>query len=160
MTNNAAKQKQPSKTAKNLSARLCAVQATYQIMQNQKPAKEVLEQYLERAKNDEMEIDGEKLVTPDGALFKKILLGVDERAADIKSILEAHYQKNKTVKSKLDTLLQAILLCATYELLSHQDIDSPIIINDYLNVTHGFYDKGEVSLINGMLDSIAKVVKD
>ena len=158
MSETATKEHQPSDKAKNLSARLVAVQAIYQIMQNATPAKDVLNQYLEKA--DDMEIDGEKIVTPNGALLKKILLGVDDRAKDLESILEANYQQNKDEKPKLEPLLQSIALCAAFELLDHQDIDSPIIINDYLNVTHGFYEKGEVSLINGVLDAVSKAVRD
>lgn len=161
MSNAPAKNKAPkmSAKAKTLSARLYASQAVYQIMQNDDASvHEVLTQYLERA--EDMEIDGEKIVMPNGALLKKILLGVDKRANDLKGILEANYQKDKEHKPKLEPLLQAIALCAAYELLEHQDIDAPIIINDYLNVTHGFYDKGEASLINGVLNSVANAVRD
>lgn len=154
----ATKEKAPSETAKALSARLYAVQAVYQIMQNATPVKDVLQQYLDKA--EDMEIDGEKIVTPNGALLKKILLGVDARAKDLEGILEANYQQNKETKPKLEPLLQSIALCGAYELLDNQDIDSPIIINDYLNVTHGFYEKGEVSLINGVLDAVSKAVRD
>ncbi|MEM7679892.1 MAG: transcription antitermination protein NusB, partial [Pseudomonadota bacterium] len=55
---------QQSETAKALSARLYAVQAVYQIMQNATPVKAVLQQYLDKA--EDMEIDGEKIVTPNG----------------------------------------------------------------------------------------------
>lgn len=148
---------EPSDTAKALSARLCAVQAVYQIMQNETPANDVLQQYLDNA--DKMEIDGEKLVTPNGALLKKILLGVEEKAIDLEGILAANYQPEKEEKPNLEPLLQSILLCASYELLSHQEIDSPILINDYLNVTHSFYEKGEVSLVNGILDSVSNTIR-
>lgn len=153
-----AQEHKPSQKAKSLSARLYAAQAVYQILKNGDNAQAVLEQYLKRA--PDMEIDGEKIVEPDGALLKKILRGVEERAKDLESILEANLQKGKEHKSKLDPLLQAISLCASYELLTHQNIDSPIIINDYLNVTHAFYDQGEVNLMNGLLDSVAKVIRD
>ncbi len=152
------KASKPSAKAKALSARLCAVQAIYQILQTGAPVEQVLQQHLDDAPTKE--IDGEQLVVPDGALLKKILLGAQERKEEILEMLDANLKPDKEGgKAKLDMLLQAILLCGGYELLAHQDIDSPIIINDYLNVTHGFYDKGAVSLVNGMLDALAKSLR-
>jgi N utilization substance protein B len=59
----------------------------------------------------------------------------------------------KSVDS-LEPLLQYILLSASYELMAHSDIDSPIIIADYLDVTHAFFDGGEAKLVNGILDRV------
>jgi N utilization substance protein B len=147
-----------SQTAKALSARLFAVQGVYQFLLNQTSMRTVLAQYLEDA--EDAEVEGEKLVTPDGRLLKKILLGVDGRLNDLGDILSHHYKKNRegeTVQPEI--LLKSILLCGAYEILAHDDIDAPIIINDYLNVAHGFYEKGEVSLINGILDSVSKALR-
>ncbi len=159
MSEQASKIKKPSANAQNLSARLSAVQALYQVMQNKQPVKIVANEFIERRL--EMEIDGEKLVRPDPVTLKTILYGVDERFLELETIVIAHFQQGKEAENKdIEPLLKAILLCGAYELLSRQDIDSPIIINDYLNVTHAFYEQGEASLVNGILDAISKVVRD
>jgi N utilization substance protein B len=59
----------------------------------------------------------------------------------------------------LEPLLTAILVCGTYELLAHPEIDAPIIISDYLHVTHGFFEGSESKLVNGILDALAKEVR-
>ena len=56
----------------------------------------------------------------------------------------------------VEPLLKAILVCGAFELLMQQ-VDAPVIINDYLDVGHAFYQRNEVALINGVLDSIAAV---
>ena len=145
--------KTPSPKAKALSARLSAVQALYQYSQNKQPMRVLYDEYL-RFRSD-MEIDGEKLVAPDGALLKKILFGVEERRQELETMLDANLKKDAQDR-KVEPLLRAILLCGAYELLT-QDIDSPIIINDYLNVGHAFYDRNEVALINGVLDRTAAI---
>ncbi|MGQ0526633.1 MAG: transcription antitermination protein NusB [Alphaproteobacteria bacterium] len=144
----------PSRKAKVLAARLMAVQATYQIMQNKKPVDVVIDEYLRHRTG--MEIDGEEMVQPDGALFTKIMQGLAERSADIAAVL-SHNLINKN--RNLDNLLQAILLCAGWELLAHPEVDAPVIINDYLNVAHSFFDAGEVSLLNGILNATSRAFR-
>ena len=41
-----------------------------------------------------------------------------------------------------------------------QDIDFPVIISDYMHVTHAFFDEPEEKLVNAVLDSIRKTVRD
>lgn len=142
-----------SPKAKALSARLRAVQALFQADQNKQSMRAVLDEYL-RYRSD-MEIDGQKLVQPDGALLKKILFGVDERRPELESVVDANLNKDAQDRH-VEPLLRAVMICAAYELLV-QEVDSPIIINDYLNVAHSFFERGEVALINGVLDSISKV---
>jgi len=136
-----------------LSARLYAVQAYYQATQNKQTMRSVLDEYLRYRKD--FEIDGVKLVRPDGALLQKILFGVEERRPELESIIEANLKKDAEDR-KVEPLLKAILICGAYELLI-AETDAPIVINDYLNVAHGFYDRGEVALINGVLDSISTI---
>ena len=78
----------PSAKAKAVSARLSAVQALYQADQNKQSMRAVLDEYLRHRSN--MEIEGERLVTPDGALLKKILFGVDERRPELVTIIDSN----------------------------------------------------------------------
>ena len=150
-----------SAKAKRLSARLCAVQAWYQHSQNKKQSVPALiAEVLEH--NIGMEIEGEQMLVPDGTLLTSILTGMGEREADLRAIVAACVKKNPdddAPKREIEPLLMSILLAGAYELLCHHDIDAPIIINDYLNVTHGFYEKGEVGLINGVLDRISSQLR-
>ena len=150
------KQKEVSPKAKNLSARLLAVQAFYQMKQNTQTIRSVYQEYSKYRMDGEA--DGQKLTPPDGKLFKQILFGTDERFTELDSVIAANLKKDAEDR-KVEPLLKAILFCGAYELLAQQDIDAPIIINDYLNVGHAFYDKNEVALINGVLDSVARVFR-
>ncbi len=197
---------------KELSARLMAVQACYQGSHNDKPIKIVVQEYLERGLD--MDVDDEKMVAPHGALFKRILLSLDQRLAEVNDILKDSIVKKelpqpvietktkKIIKAKanieakkeaeaakeaevnveteksdsdlasdelpqapppvekeLEPLLKAILLCGICEILAHQDIDAPLIIDDYLNVTHAFYEQPQVSFVNGVLGKVAPLLR-
>ncbi len=156
------------KQNKEYIARIMAVQACYQMIHNKKPVKLVVDEYLESGlkTDDEPEEGQEKIaqseelyaikILPHGGLFKKILFGLEEQRNDVETIVKAHITPQKDV----EPLLYSILLCGVYELLQHTKTDAPIIVNDYLNVTHEFYPKAQVSFVNGILDAAAKSLRN
>lgn len=156
MTANAAP-KAPSATAKRNAARLMAVQAVYQMAMNYEAAPLVVNEYLGLRKG--MEVDGETLVEPDESLFRDIVLGVAGRAEDLHGIVAANRNQKEGQNPANEPLLNAVLLCGAYELLSHQDIDFPVIISSYVDVAKAFFTGHEPSLINGVLDGIRKVTR-
>lgn len=140
----------PKKNNKEYISRLMAVQACYQMFHNKKPPGELVQEYLEEG----LRIDGkgEELANPNGGLFKKIVLNLHDCREEIEAITNGHTLHLKEV----EPLLRSILLCGVCELLEHTKTDSALIVNDYLNVTHEYYPKAQVSLVNGILDAVAK----
>jgi N utilization substance protein B len=147
MSKQAAKQ-QGSQKARNTAARLAAVQALYQMRGNDQKAASVVREYIDFRLDEKL--DGEAMVSPDKELFSALVTGVDSRRDDLATMIEAAAER------KVEPLLNCILLCGTYELLAHGEIDAPLIISDYLHVTDAFYDQSEKKLINAVLDRLAK----
>ena len=56
-------------------------------------------------------------------------------------------------------LLRAILRAGAYELLNHGDTAAGIIINDYVDVAHAFFDAKEPGLVNAILDKMGKKLR-
>ena len=52
-----------------------------------------------------------------------------------------------------------ILRAACFELLAMDDVSNAVIIDEYLDVAHAFFDRKEASFANGLLDAIAKQVR-
>lgn len=77
---------------------------------------------------------GDEMVVPDGVMFKSIMTGVTERWTDLMQLITPRLSN-----TSIEPLLSAILICGAYELLAHNETDAPIIIADYLHVTHGFF---------------------
>lgn len=138
-----------SARARNMAARLAAAQAVYQASQNGQGLRNVMGEYLAGLNPS----DGAEMVNLDGELLRKILTGVEARGKDLEEMVSSAYAREGRV---LEPLLKAILLCGACEIMGNSQTDAPIIINDYLNVTHSFYEQGEVSLVNGILDAIAR----
>tara|TARA_R110001592_G_scaffold79054_1_gene236704 strand:- start:35700 stop:36182 length:483 start_codon:yes stop_codon:yes gene_type:complete len=146
---------------KDFVARLMAVQAFYQMIHNKKPMRVVVAELLDRGlvTNEDESFDESQSefldIRPNGGLFKKILFNLDERYPEIQDILDCH-----TKERHLESLLKSVLLCGICEILVHTETDVAIILNDYLNVTHEFYDQKQVSFVNGVLDAIAKLLRE
>ncbi len=151
-------QKSAKKTniAKNTSARLHAVQAIYQMHRGGHSAQDVIEEFKEHRFG--VEVDGEKYIYPDVTLFTRIVEGTATRKNDLLEIIKENLKKGDTVRN-VEDLLKAILLCATLELLDHTEIDAPIIINDYIEVTNAYYGDSEKALINATLDKFNKTIR-
>jgi N utilization substance protein B len=145
------------------AARLAAVQAVYQMMTNAEPAASVITAFKTHPPQEEM--DGEKMIAPDPALLSAIAQGVEVRRSDLETLLAGTQKRRNSTGgdsayAPYEPLLQSILLCGAYELLAHHDTDAPVIISDYINVAHAFYEQGEAKLVNGVLDAIRKNVRD
>ncbi len=139
------------------SARLCAVQVIYQMLANKQNSKDALKDFFDY-RIAEMIIE-EQVVSPDKKLLSTIVQGVEAKKDDVDKILFANLSKPDDIRKKNEKLLYSIFVCGVYELLMHHDTDAPIIINEYINIGHAFFDQGEVKLINGLLDSVAKAVR-
>lgn len=143
------KPRKPSKKARLIAARLAAVQGLYQMALSGMDERATYQDYVERRMGKEME--GDHYVPADLELLAKILDGVCEHRQTLNEMITG------AVGAKTpEPLLQSILFCGLYELMAHHDFDIPVIINDYVNVTHGFFDQKEADLVNAILDRQAK----
>ena len=139
--------------AQNMSARLYAVQAIYQMaIANEKPENIVNEFIKFRFGKS---LDGEHLVAPNEAMFRMIFKGASTKIAQIDEVLNTAW-KSKSHYANVENLLKAILRAGVFEILENSEVPVGIIINDYLNIVEAFYAGNEKSLVNATLDSIAK----
>ena len=139
--------------ARKTAARLFSVQAIYQAIQNKVAPSKLYDEYISHRIG--MDLEEGQMVEPDRPLFRSILSGVTERWGDLEQIIRPRLK----VSNEIEPLLTAILLCGAFELLAHKDIDSPIIISDYLNITSSFFESSEPKLVNAVLDALAKELR-
>lgn len=144
-----------SPKAQRTAARLAAAQVLYQMRLNNQDAKSALRDFINHRIG--FNLDGDVFVPADTELLESIVSGVVERAEDIEGVMSAALAAGK--KTEVETLLECILRAGIYEILAHGKTDAGIIINDYLNVTNGFYDGNEPKIVNAILDKVAKTVR-
>ncbi|MAQ71218.1 MAG: nusB family protein [Alphaproteobacteria bacterium] len=156
MTTDTALKQTKSPKAKAIAARLSAVQAVYQMHMNEQKAQSAIEEYLSLRAG--MDVDGETFIEPNGALFQNIVEGVGEKHGDLQQTIISLLGTKEGRKKPVEPLLNAILLCGAYELLFNDKTDNPIIINDYIEISKGFYEGREKDMVNAILDKLSKTM--
>ena len=148
-----------SKTARKSAARLSAVQALYQIHQRDQSMAAVIQEFMDHRVGFPVD-DDTLLVAPEPELFQSIVTGVSEYQIELSEKISKQLSDNISLP-RMEPVLRFVLLCGTFELTAHRDIDAPIIISDYVAMTDSFYGEGEKEpgLINAVLDSLADVVR-
>ena len=142
-------------------ARLTAVQALYEIEMTNTSIDNIFKDFTERRWDnntifDKITDDNNKLALPDKKKFTAIIRGVIINQGTIIKILDRAVSKN-IYFDKLDSLIKSILLCATYEICFENLTPNKVVLNEYINITKAFYEQNESSLVNGVLDRIAKM---
>ena len=139
------------------AARLAAVQALYQMDMEGTPLVRLLHEFhnhrLGATIEDATYADAER------SFFDDVVSGVDARRAELDSLISARLSEGWTLE-RLDRPMRALLLAGTYELVARPDVPVATVINEYLDVAEAFYDKREKGFANGLLDSIAKDVRN
>lgn len=138
------------------AARLGAVQALYQIASTETPPSLVIAEFLECRLG--REIDGETYIKADEDLFQDIVAAVSAQKDAIDRAIRAALREGLNF-DRFERLVRAILRAGTYELMTRPDVPTPVIINEYVDIAHAFYEQNEPGLINGILDQVAKAAR-
>ena len=139
------------------AARLAAVQALYQHDMEATPVAQLLNEFhnhrlgatIEDAEYAEAEVD----------FFDDVVKGTEARLAEIDTTIAAKLAKGWNL-ARLDKAMRAILRAGTYELLARADVPKATAISEYVDVAHAFFDEREAKFVNGLLDAIARQVRD
>ncbi|EKE77699.1 transcription antitermination factor NusB [Oceanibaculum indicum] len=138
-------------------ARLQAVQILYRIEMTDEPPQTALPDFLASASAGEVE--GEALSQADVSLLKEIVHGVFHRAEkDIDPILTAVLPADWPL-DRLEAVMRAILRAAGFEMLAKGDVPARVVINEYVDLTHAFFEGKEPGFVNGVLDKIARTLR-
>ncbi len=139
-------------------ARLAAVQALFQSEQNNEAAEAVIDQFIRHRFGSipgagGME-DG-RIIEADVPLFAGIVRRVAKNAELLDGIITAHLDKGWPIE-RIDPVLRALLRAATAELWGGKEPPARVVINEYLDIAHGFFGGEEPRFANGMLDALAR----
>ena len=136
-------------TIKRSLARLAAVQALYQIDLNDAPVETVLEELRDRG------ADEEGFGEADDELFADIVQGCLANRDDLDGMLNTALEPDWTL-ARLEVVLRAVLRAGAYELLARQEIPARVVLNEYVDLAHAFFAAKEPSLVNAVLDRVAR----
>ena len=144
-------------------ARVAAVQALYQSDYTGESAEAVIQQFLQHRIGSLPGRGGyEEGWIPEadlplfGTIVRKAAKNGDTLDGILTGLLDADWPL-----TKLDPVLRALLRAATAELWG-EDTNAPpakVVINEYLDIAHGFFGGEEPRFANGMLDALARSLR-
>ncbi len=136
------------------AARLGVVQALFQLEQgDEKNAQTVITEYIEHRLGSELE--GEQYIAADEKLFSDVTRGSWMRREEWDEIIKPCLTDDWPL-DRLEALIRAIFRAGAYELTARPDVPTKVIINEYLDVAHAFFDRTETAFVNGVLDKMSK----
>jgi N utilization substance protein B len=135
------------------AARLAAVQALYQLDMETPELATLLDEFHRHRLG--AEIEDVEYLEADVAFFDDVVRGVAARKDEVDAALTARLATGWSI-ARLDKTMLQILRAGTWELMARPDIGVGTVINEYLDVTHAFFDAREAKFVNGLLDAVAK----
>lgn len=104
------------------------------------------------------EMEGEHMGQADIAFFKDLLTGIVNKQRDLDPLIDTHLASNWRL-NRIDSTLRAILRAGTFELIERTDVPHAVVISEYVDVAHAFFEGDESKVVNGVLQNIWKATQ-
>ena len=105
------------------------------------------------------EVDGETYLDADASWFRGIVGGVYKDQKAIDPIIHKALTDDWPL-SRIDSTLRAVLRAGVFELMNRSDVDAKVVVTEYVEVAKAFFDGDEPRMVNGVLDKIARKVRE
>ena len=138
------------------AARLCAVQALYQMEMSGGSAEHTITQFLDYRIGEV--VDGFDCRKTDTAMFGRIVRGAKLNQQQLDELIAGSLTEDWTL-ARLDKILRVTLRAGAYELLYAPDVPVRVILNEYVDIAHSFFEGAEPGLLNGILDRIGHLLR-
>ncbi len=136
------------------AARLGAVQALYQMEVSGASTADVMDDF--RAGKLPRETEASYTESEgDIDLFKTLIEQAVDRQATLDRAIARHLGKGWRLE-RLDAVARAILRAGAAELEQRPDIPTAVVIDEYVEIAHAFFDGPEPGFVNATLDACAK----
>lgn len=159
MIENRDKQIPPRSTVfERSSARLAAVQAIYQMEMTGSIADTVVTEFLYHRDGAELD-EGERSGPADRVLFAELVRGVAVHRVELDRMIASLLIEGWPL-DRIEKVMAAILRAGAFELMHRPTVPARVVINEYVNVAHAFFEAKEVGMVNGVLDHLARVLRE
>ncbi len=87
--------------------------------------------------------------------FRRVVQGAAEARERLDRELSALLEPDWRIE-RMDRTLCAVLRAGAFEILLCADVPPNAAINEYVEISHAFFDPGSTGMVNGLLDALAK----
>src|SRR6187551_2021395 len=145
--------KPQARASSRSAARLAAVQALYQMDMTGIDLKKVIAEF--EAYRLGGEIEDCQYCDAETAFFRDLVEGVVREQLKIDPLIDKQLAEGWRL-TRVDSILRAILRAGAYEILMRPDVPSRVVITEYLDLAHAFFEGEEPKVVNGILDKLAR----
>jgi N utilization substance protein B len=146
-----AEKRPPRNATARTAARLAAVQALYQMDMTGIDLTRVIAEF--EAHRLGQEVEGCQYPAAEAAFFRDIVEGVVREQRRIDPLVDRHLAEGWRL-DRVDSILRAILRGGAYEMLMRKDVPPRVVINEYVDLAHAFFEGEEPKVVNGILDKL------
>jgi len=142
-------------------ARVAAVQALYQSEHTGEAAEAVIDQFIRHRIGNLPGLGGfeeGRVPEADIPLFAAIVRKAAQNGETVDSLVAGHLDPDWPLP-RLDPVLRALLRAACAELWGGKEPPARVVINEYLDIAHGFFSGEEPRFANGVLDAMARTLR-
>ena len=143
------------------AARLAAVQALFQSEQAGESPEAVVQEFVRHRLGPDGTEDGMaegRAPDADAKLFARIVRNTAAKIEALDTQIEKALDADWPMQ-KLDPVLRALLRAAAGELSHPHEPPARVVINEYLDIAHGFFIGDEPRFANGVLDALARAYR-
>jgi transcription antitermination protein NusB len=142
-------------------SRVAAVQALYQAEQAGQSPETVIDQFVRHRIGDTPDrgdMNEGKLAEAHVPLFASIVRTATQQQDTIDAMLVAALPETWPL-ARIDPVLRAVMRAGAAELWMSDGPPAKVVINEYLDVAHGFFTGDEPRMANGVLDRLAHLLR-
>ncbi len=142
-------------------SRVAAVQALYQAEQAAQSPETVIDQFVRHRIGNTPghgDMNDGHLTEADVALFARIVRTATQQQDTIDGMLVAALPETWPL-ARIDPVLRAVMRAGGAELWMSDGPPAKVVINEYLDVAHGFFTGEEPKMANGVLDRLAHLLR-
>ena len=137
-------------------ARLAAVQATFQSHLRGQPLLAVANEF--KAHSFTMVLDTQDVSVLSTAFFDELLTGLESQRANIDNMIALNLAEGWTIE-RIDSVSRALLQVGLYELLYAPETPAIVVVSEYTDMAHAFFDEKDAGFVNGLLNKIARMAR-
>jgi N utilization substance protein B len=154
------------KSRPRTASRVAAVQALFQAEQTDNNVETVIDEFVRHRLGERPETDSrgdggfENGRAPDAhvPLFARIVRVATEQQDRLDAMLSGALSEDWPLE-RLDPVLRALMRAGASELWMADGPPAKVVINEYLDVAHGFFEGDESRMANGVLDRLAHLLR-
>ncbi len=139
-------------------SRVAAVQALYQAEQSEQNPETVIDQFVRHRIGNVGTLEDGQLTEAHVPLFAQIVRTATKQQDTLDGMLVAALPEAWPL-ARLDPVLRALLRAGGAELWLSDGPPAKVVINEYLDVAHGFFHGDEPRMANGVLDRMAHLLR-